>query len=215
MKITIVGAGAVGGTFGARLWQAGHAVTFVARGDTLRVLQQRGLLFDDLGTEVVARVPAVADLGELCATQGPPDCVIVATKTMPGEDVFEGLLPEGVDIPVVLTQNSVEAVEVASAQVRRDLLLPGVVRGFMHYRGPAEVALTPGPLSFSFGPVAQSGDVARRVGPDLVRALQSGGIESVYREDIAVDVWMKAMFVTTFGALGCAARAPLKVLRGA
>ena len=35
LRIAVIGAGAVGGVFGARLAQAGHDVTFLARGATL------------------------------------------------------------------------------------------------------------------------------------------------------------------------------------
>ena len=47
MKIAVVGAGAVGGWFGGCLAQAGHEVTFVARGETLRVLRKTGLTLND------------------------------------------------------------------------------------------------------------------------------------------------------------------------
>ena len=45
MKILVMGAGAVGAYFGARLQQAGEQVVFCARGDHLRALQDRGLTF--------------------------------------------------------------------------------------------------------------------------------------------------------------------------
>jgi 2-dehydropantoate 2-reductase len=41
MKITIVGAGAIGGYLGARLALAGEDVTFVARGPNLAALRRR------------------------------------------------------------------------------------------------------------------------------------------------------------------------------
>ena len=43
MKIAVMGAGGVGGYFGARLAQAGHEVSFVARGRHLEALASRGL----------------------------------------------------------------------------------------------------------------------------------------------------------------------------
>ncbi len=43
MKILVMGAGAVGGYFGARLQQAGEDVVFCARGENLRVLREHGL----------------------------------------------------------------------------------------------------------------------------------------------------------------------------
>ena len=44
MHIAVMGAGGVGGYFGARLAQAGHDVTFVARGRHLAAMRARGLV---------------------------------------------------------------------------------------------------------------------------------------------------------------------------
>src|SRR5207244_11579037 len=43
MRILVLGAGAVGGYFGARLAKGGHDVTFVARGENLEALRRDGL----------------------------------------------------------------------------------------------------------------------------------------------------------------------------
>ena len=43
MKILVMGAGAVGAYYGARLAQAGEDVVFCARGENLRAMQERGL----------------------------------------------------------------------------------------------------------------------------------------------------------------------------
>ena len=43
MRIAVMGAGGVGGYFGARLAQAGHDVAFVARGRHLAAMRERGL----------------------------------------------------------------------------------------------------------------------------------------------------------------------------
>ena len=43
MKITIVGAGAIGGYLGARLALAGEDVTFMARGPNLEALRTKGI----------------------------------------------------------------------------------------------------------------------------------------------------------------------------
>ncbi|MFZ1909318.1 MAG: 2-dehydropantoate 2-reductase N-terminal domain-containing protein, partial [Burkholderiales bacterium] len=43
MKIAVMGAGGVGGYFGGRLAQAGHDVSFVARGKHLEAMRTNGL----------------------------------------------------------------------------------------------------------------------------------------------------------------------------
>ena len=43
MRIAVLGSGAVGGYYGAKLARAGHDVTFIARGAHLRAIRERGL----------------------------------------------------------------------------------------------------------------------------------------------------------------------------
>ena len=46
MRIAVIGAGGVGGYFGARLAQAGHDVAFVARGAHLAAMRAKGLVVE-------------------------------------------------------------------------------------------------------------------------------------------------------------------------
>ena len=43
MRIAVIGAGAVGGAFGAALAKGGSDVTFLARGAHLKAMRERGL----------------------------------------------------------------------------------------------------------------------------------------------------------------------------
>ena len=64
MRIAVIGAGGVGGYFGGRLAQAGHDVTFVARGRHLAALRERGLRLESArGDATVARATATDDPG--------------------------------------------------------------------------------------------------------------------------------------------------------
>ncbi|WP_075727100.1 2-dehydropantoate 2-reductase [Corynebacterium aquilae] len=207
MKIAILGAGAVGGTFGARLHEAGEDVTLVARGQTYERLRSRGLVFDDLGTKKTLDIPTVGSVAEL----ENPDCIVIATKALDPAHTFDNLPP---NVPIVLTQNSVESPYIAADAVGEQWVVPGVVRGFMHYLGPATIAFTPGPLSLNVGALEGTNEQSRQAARDLVAALNRSGVGGDFLDDILVDVWMKAMFVATFGALGSAANAPLDVLHG-
>ena len=66
MKIAIMGAGALGGYFGARLAQAGHDVWFIARGAHLAAMQAGGLrVISPKGDMVLDPVQAVGDIPRL------------------------------------------------------------------------------------------------------------------------------------------------------
>lgn len=104
MRIAIVGAGAVGTTLGVRLSMTGHEVSVLARGDTLRAIQERGLRLHDLeGTH--SAQPAVA---EHAAELGQQDVVFVCTKTTALAEVLPLLGPLlGPDSVVVPAINGV------------------------------------------------------------------------------------------------------------
>ena len=75
-RVTIVGAGAIGGWLGVRLAQAGCTVSAIARGETLANLQCEGLRLRSGDSEQTVSVQAVPDGSHL----GPQDLVIVAVK---------------------------------------------------------------------------------------------------------------------------------------
>jgi 2-dehydropantoate 2-reductase len=112
MRFVIYGAGAVGGTIGARLFQAGHDVTLIARGDHLRALQDKGLtLATPAGTDTLP-IPAVGDPAE--ADLAPGDVVLLAMKsqqTAPAVAALAAAAPPA--IAVVCAQNGVNNERVA------------------------------------------------------------------------------------------------------
>lgn len=112
MRFIIIGAGAVGGTIGGCLHQAGHDVVLVARGRHLEALRARGLtLATPLGTDTL-RIPAVGGPGELTLT--PDDVLILAVKSQDTVGVLADWAwqPAGDGaaadrLPVVCAQNGV------------------------------------------------------------------------------------------------------------
>ncbi len=140
MKFVIYGPGGVGGTIAARLYQGGHAVTLIARGEHARVLQQQGLRFVAPEGEANLQVPTVLHPGEL--TWHGDEVVLLAMKSQHTAAALEALCmaaPE--EIAVVCAQNGVANERMA-------------VRRFRHVYGmlinlPA-MHLHPGEV-FSFG----------------------------------------------------------------
>lgn len=211
MNIAIIGAGAVGGYFGARLRESGAQVTLVARGETLQVVKERGVRVTDAQGVREVPVPVVGSLHEVDRA----DVVLVATKALgggtPARELFDGLPRTAI---VATTQNAVEAPHQAAGIVGSANVWPGVVRGFFIHTGPASVEYRGGPLSYTFGTWGQSApDRVQDLAVEFAAALNTAGIEGRVHPDIWVDVWEKAMFVTTFGGLGAFVDKPLGVLR--
>ncbi len=93
MRIAIMGAGAVGGYFGGLLSLAGHDVSFIARGEHVRAMQQNGLTLETpKGTLRVTNAHFVTDPSE-AAVSGPCDIVLFAVKAYDIEAAAEPLKP--------------------------------------------------------------------------------------------------------------------------
>ncbi|MFN7458934.1 MAG: ketopantoate reductase family protein, partial [Gemmatimonas sp.] len=107
MRIAVVGAGAVGGVFGARLAAAGHDVMFLARGATLAALRARGLHLESVHGDV--QLPVVHATNDPAGV-GPVDLVLVGVKATQVAAVAPTLAPLlGPATAVIPLQNGVEA----------------------------------------------------------------------------------------------------------
>jgi 2-dehydropantoate 2-reductase len=101
MRYIVIGAGAVGGTIGARLFQGGHEVVLVARGAHYEALRSGGLRLFTPDATVTLDIPAA---------DGPvpvrdDDVLILATKS---QDTISALAPWPGHLPVVCAQNGVD-----------------------------------------------------------------------------------------------------------
>jgi 2-dehydropantoate 2-reductase len=112
MRFVIFGAGAIGGTVGARLHQSGHHVTLIARGAHLEAIQRDGLTFVTPVERAVLALEAAADPGGVRWTGD--EVVLLATKS---QDTLRALLDlrdaAGAEVPVVCLQNGVDNERVA------------------------------------------------------------------------------------------------------
>ena len=109
MRIAVIGAGGVGGAFGAALANAGADVTFVARGAHLKAMQQNGLRIEGgRGETVINPCQATDDP----ATIGPVDFVLFCVKLWDVESAGEQIKPLiGPDTAVIPLQNGIDAAE--------------------------------------------------------------------------------------------------------
>jgi 2-dehydropantoate 2-reductase len=112
MRFVIFGAGAIGGAVGARLYQAGHAVSLIARGAHLEAIRRAGLTLLTPVERAVLELQAVADPAELEWTG--EDVVLLSTKSQDTLGALGALRDAaGPGVPVVCLQNGVENERVA------------------------------------------------------------------------------------------------------
>jgi 2-dehydropantoate 2-reductase len=125
MRYIIVGAGAIGGTIGGRLFEVGHEVVLVARGPHLDALRAHGLRLITPDGEVALPILAVGEPGELHLRAG--DVLVLAVKTQDAEAVLaewawrpvRGGTVAAESLPVVCAQNGVASERIALRRFRR------------------------------------------------------------------------------------------------
>src|SRR5215218_10365079 len=118
MRFAILGSGAVGGYFGAKLANAGQDVTFIARGAHLEAIRSKGLAVHSakLG-DFVVRAAAESDTTRV----GPVDVAIVSVKAYDNATALPTLKPMIGPQAVVLTlQNGVDSVDEVAAVAGED-----------------------------------------------------------------------------------------------
>ena len=105
MRYVVVGAGAVGGTVGGRLYDAGRDVVLVARGAHAQAMQRKGLRLAMPDRAVTLRPPVVTSVREV--SFGPADVVLLATKSQDSAAVLDDIAEQSRDVPIACIQNGV------------------------------------------------------------------------------------------------------------
>ena len=140
MRFAILGSGAVGGYFGAKLARSGQDVTFIARGAHLDAIRSRGLEIKSakLG-DFVVNSPAESDTAKV----GPVDVVIVAVKAYDNATALPMLKPMIGENTVVLTlQNGVDSADDVKAIVGERHVLGGTTYVATALEGPGLIVQT-------------------------------------------------------------------------
>ena len=212
MRIAVVGAGGVGGFFGARLAAAGDEVTFVARGRHLEAIRARGLAvhspLGDLRVAPEAVVPSVADIPAA-------DVVLVAVKLWDTEEVAKQLRPlaEG-GAAVISLQNGVQKDDVLRAHLPESSVMGGACYISAFIEEPGVVRHNGSLQKLVFGEFgARGAEPSQRAGALLDRCA-AAGITAEVSADIERVIWEKFVFLVGLSGTTSAVRQPIGVVRG-
>jgi 2-dehydropantoate 2-reductase len=197
-RIGIVGSGAVGCYYGARLGIAGADVRFLMRGD-LDAVRKRGsvIVTDVTGTSELRPVSAFATSAEI----GPVDLVILSLKATSGGAV-QGLVAPllGPRTAILTLQNGLGGDEYLGRLFGAERILGGLVFMAINRVGPGEVrTFNPGMVS-----VGELGRPALPRTRDLVGLLARSGINSQVVDNLLEARWQKLMWNIPFNGLSIA-----------
>jgi 2-dehydropantoate 2-reductase len=190
MKIAVLGAGGVGGYFGAKLATAGHDVTFVARGKHLDAMRRNGLrIVSPLGDITVQAPQAVDDVAKLDEV----DLVLIAVKLWDTERAAESLKSVvAKDTAVLSFQNGVHKDEILARYLPKESILGGVCYIAAVISEPGVVTHSGSMQKLTFG--EYDGRRSERV-ETFHAACQDAGITAEISNDIRRAIWEKFVFL--------------------
>jgi 2-dehydropantoate 2-reductase len=190
MRIAIIGAGGVGGFFGARLQQAGADVQFVARGTHLAALRSTGLNVESpLGDIHLPRVNATDNPADI----GVADMVWLSVKLWDMEAAVGSIRPLiGPDTGVISFQNGVQKDDILRTAFGDRAVMGGVAYIATNIDRPGVIKHTGTMQRLIFG--EYDGRRSARA-EALLDACLRGGINAELSDDIRKVIWEKFVFL--------------------
>jgi 2-dehydropantoate 2-reductase len=193
-QIMVVGAGSVGGFFGAHLAKNNPNVSFLLRPRTLEAVKRHGLMIKSAKGNFTVHPPAASDPRELA----PPDLIILAVKAYDLDEVMAQLEPVLTERTVMLTlQNGIDTEDRIIARLHRDSVVGGVA--FIYSK-----IVAPGVIEhYKRGGVA----IGELMGHKSERVLQiaeifkQAGISCQLSDDIRKSKWEKMCWNCVFNPL--------------
>jgi 2-dehydropantoate 2-reductase len=207
MRFAVVGSGAVGGYFGAKLARSGQEVTFIARGAHLAAIREHGLRIESakLG-DFIVHAPAADDPRAV----GNVDVVLFTVKAYDNAEALKLLPPLVGPQSVVLTlQNGVDSVDDIAAVVGDTRVLGGTTYVATALERPGVIVQTGMHRSIIFGEVF--GDRSR-ISPRvqaIAAVLQPADVIVTPVADGRVPIWDKFVYLAPFSGFTGAARLPI------
>jgi 2-dehydropantoate 2-reductase len=211
MRILVLGAGAIGGYYGARLLQAGADVTFAVRPPRRAALARDGLVLHSALGDFKRRVDTV----DAHAINGPYDAVLLACKGYDLMEAMDDIAPAvGPDSVILPFLNGLGVYTLLDRRFGRERVLGGVAYiatqmepdGAIRHLGTGDTVL-----------VGARGNDAKAL--DAARALHAllGASEGtrVLAPDIVQSLWDKWTMLAAGAALTCLLRGSIAQIHAA
>jgi 2-dehydropantoate 2-reductase len=200
MRILVVGAGATGGYFGARLAQAGRDVTFLVRAERAERLARRGLRIIGLGEQTVL-APRMVQAGDIDA---PYDVVLLSVKATGLEPAMDDMAPAvGPNTLIVPFLNGMRHIDALAARFGGETVLGGVAKVVTTVDDNGDIVRLADLQSLRYG--ARDETAPARL-EDLHRSLSDAGFPTGLSDDIDGDMWAKWVFIAAVSAVTCLMR---------
>ena len=208
MRIAVIGAGGVGGGFGAALAKAGADVTFVARGAHLAAMKSTGLKVTGPRGDTHL-VPTQAT--DNPAAIGEVDFVLFCVKLWDVESAGRAIRPLiGPDTAVITLQNGIDAHERLIPILGERAVMGGVAQISASITAPGEITQVGTFMRMIFGEL--DGSRSKRA-ESFFAMCEKAGFDAMLSKTVLTDLWMKFILLASNAGMMALARQPLGNLR--
>ncbi|MCX5207180.1 ketopantoate reductase family protein [Streptomyces sp. NBC_00237] len=207
MRILIIGAGATGGYFGARLVQAGHDVTFLVRPHRADTLRRRGLRLTGLGEPDEHVTPQFTTAAELAAAPDPApyDLILLTVKATALTPAIEDFAPAvGQDTVILPVLNGLAHLDPLAARFGAHRVWGGVAKIITTLNDDGDIVRLAPFATLDFGPFDGSDPARAERTAALLDAVP--GIEAKASTDTLGDMWAKWSFIVTVSTVNILGR---------
>jgi 2-dehydropantoate 2-reductase len=195
MKTLVIGAGSIGGYFGARMLQAKRDVTFLVRPARAKRLAEHGLILKSTAGDLTIDAPPTVTTDQI---KEPFDLIILTCKAYDLESAVQDFAPAvGASTKILPLLNGLSHLDVLDKRFGAEHVLGGLAaisttldgEGRIHHVSPFHS------LSYGLRQADQDGTAEK-----LKSALGDAGFEALYRDNIMQDMWEKWVFIASLGA---------------
>ena len=200
MRILIVGAGAVGGYFGARLGTSGRDITFLVRPARAAQLRETRLevLSPHGNVQTTPKLIAASDI------EGPYDLVLLSVKAYTLEAAIQDCAPAvGPKTMILPLLNGMRHIDLLTQRFGDRPVLGGVCLVTAELDGVGRIVQLTDTQELIFG--ERNGTVTPRL-EALDAMLQGGGFEARLSTCILPSMWEKWVMLASVGAITCLMR---------
>jgi 2-dehydropantoate 2-reductase len=189
VRILVVGAGAIGGYFGARLAAAGRDVTFLVRERRAQQLRRDGLVVTSPLGDLTLPAPPMVNARELNGHYG---LIIVSSKSYDLESSIEDFAnamgPHSRVLPLL---NGMRHLDVLDARFGARRVLGGLARISSTLDADGRIRQLGSFNALVFG----SRDLGAVPIDDVAQVLQQPGFDALVSDDIVHEMWEKWLFI--------------------
>src|SRR5688572_13983270 len=181
MQIIVLGAGAIGSLYGAKL-AADHDVTLIGRLGHVAAINARGLRIEGIESQTV-QIPAATAVPQL----GADALVLLTTKVTSSGEALEAIAPLVRDDTTILClQNGLGSEQIARAALGgRGVVLRGITQFGAIFETPGEIKYMAGGYT-----VIEQHERSDRI----ANLLSVAGLNCRVSPNIAAEVWHKTVF---------------------